>query len=640
MHGRDYKRGNNGFIHGFRYSIRALHKWMEQEIENTPWPVVWGGDEPWELTGRIHKRIRTTSGLYQMFGVMCDLAVFSEGQTTSTGRHSEPVGVAWMQEMPCDMVPHVVEQSWRHRSVSGEKQRLRFFTLSLDYARCYKDESVFTRTRFCMTHDMSCYSQTNFLHPIIRYYDISPTDDLRLWSGTDFEHKATREYHTVEDLATKWDNIVFTLPTFAFFERVHLERLGMSRVTTPLLMTERDTTLPQPHCDMEIIGDMFFHKAHNFLPWKTITSSEEAKVKHKFYLAQALKFKPALWIKIWGGPKLMRSMAASLFGDGSTDSEPTVNRFEHFEVAQAILDEAALRRRLNKLNLKRSAHSVQKTPSRCTTKGFSVEKCLLKKKKQNNNNNNNNNQQQTAALDITMSPKMTATKRTKMKTGVSWLKSQVIQRNLTNALVSSRPCFLHKGCVTCTSDESQSCAWCVNGNVCVHSDGPKTCPSGDLASANNINQCKCVSSVFREAFDWMKKGKKFSTGLQDNPFVLGELEEFEAFHSRVLLHPSNHSASLFTYTPLFSRFRTELTLDVLQIFTKCMKTTDMGKHNLDPSVRDTLWRSVLGHPLPAILMNYERGDKGTLPRFDEDVDSRRSQEIQGIAASKDVLSNH
>ena len=34
MHGRDYKRGNNGFIHGFRYSIRALHRWLEQEAED------------------------------------------------------------------------------------------------------------------------------------------------------------------------------------------------------------------------------------------------------------------------------------------------------------------------------------------------------------------------------------------------------------------------------------------------------------------------------------------------------------------------------------------------------------------------------------------------------------------------------
>ena len=83
MHGRDYKRGNNGFIHGFRYSVRALHHWMEQEVEQIFWPATWGSDEPWELTRRIHDRIRTSSGLYQMFGVMCDVFIFSEGGHTS-----------------------------------------------------------------------------------------------------------------------------------------------------------------------------------------------------------------------------------------------------------------------------------------------------------------------------------------------------------------------------------------------------------------------------------------------------------------------------------------------------------------------------------------------------------------------------
>jgi hypothetical protein len=77
MHGRDYKIGNNGFIHGFRYSVRVLHRWLEQEVEHEPWPVKWSGDEPWELTSLVHERIVTSSGLYQMFGVMCDLVVFS-----------------------------------------------------------------------------------------------------------------------------------------------------------------------------------------------------------------------------------------------------------------------------------------------------------------------------------------------------------------------------------------------------------------------------------------------------------------------------------------------------------------------------------------------------------------------------------
>merc|ERR1712028_50241 len=91
-----------------------------------------GGDEPWELTGLVHQRIRTSSGLYQMFGVMCDLFVFSEGTETSRRTFSDPVGVGYQQEVPCDMVPHIIERHWRHTSASDERLRVRFLTLSFD----------------------------------------------------------------------------------------------------------------------------------------------------------------------------------------------------------------------------------------------------------------------------------------------------------------------------------------------------------------------------------------------------------------------------------------------------------------------------------------------------------------------------
>ena len=316
MHGRDYKIGNNGFIHGFRYSVRVLHRWLEQEVEHEPWPVKWSGDEPWELTSLVHERIVTSSGLYQMFGVMCDLVVFSEGGYTSNNRYRQPVGVAHVQEIPCDMIADVIERNWRFKTKSGEKTRVRFFTLRLEYHRCYKNAAVFQPARACDLGNIGCHSQSNFLHPVIRYYDSPKNEDLRLKSTKEMESTApTRELHLVEDLSTKWTEKYPELITMVFFERLWMERQGMGRKLAPLLLSERDTSLPQPDCEMEEIGELYLSKASTIFRkmirlfdegFKSVEMEDEMTSYLKIYeyfVAQALKFKPNLWRKYYSGSR-------------------------------------------------------------------------------------------------------------------------------------------------------------------------------------------------------------------------------------------------------------------------------------------------------------------------------------------------
>ena len=38
MHGNDYRRSAGGFIHGFRYLVRALARHLEVDVENGEWP--------------------------------------------------------------------------------------------------------------------------------------------------------------------------------------------------------------------------------------------------------------------------------------------------------------------------------------------------------------------------------------------------------------------------------------------------------------------------------------------------------------------------------------------------------------------------------------------------------------------------
>lgn len=41
MHAKDFRVASGGFIHGFRYLIRSLHRYLEMREEGVPWPVMW-----------------------------------------------------------------------------------------------------------------------------------------------------------------------------------------------------------------------------------------------------------------------------------------------------------------------------------------------------------------------------------------------------------------------------------------------------------------------------------------------------------------------------------------------------------------------------------------------------------------------
>ena len=574
MHGRDYKRGNNGFIHGFRYSVRALHKWLEQEVEHQPWPVEWGGDEPWELTGRIHKRIRTTSGLYQMFGVMCDLFVFSEGQPRSVAReqqHSHPVGVAHVKELPCDMVPTVIERNWRPRSTrTGQKQPIRFLTLNLDYARCYKGETVFTKTRFCMTYDHGCFAQTNFLHPILRYYDIKKTDDLLGWTSSKFEHGAVREFHLVEDLETKWEAAVFSFATYTFFERLFLLRYAKSNtVKVPLMLAERDTTIPLVHCDLEKIGEYLFHQAdvlvekqssvNDRLPSGELFHTVKDKVMHSYYLSQALKFKPELWRKVWKGPLMIRELVDNFTGKKSSDAMFQKWKIGHFDVAQKLVDQAAKRRRLHKLKMERALKRDRNidTPNKCATPGFSVSHCLSKLKAQ--------------AIKKDNSIRSTNNDDGKKLKPVQWFKQMVVQANTTNGPLS-RPCFVYSNCNSCNKEPD--CDWCMSNGLCTHTDEQKTCKHGKTSAASETSHCTCATSG---------ESKVNQVEQRFGRFLPREFQLQEAYYHRILNHPSQqHTTSLPTESLSFFASHDEDDASeakgALKMFEQCMDQLTRGKN--------------------------------------------------------------
>uniref|UniRef100_A0A915II25 Flavin-containing monooxygenase n=1 Tax=Romanomermis culicivorax TaxID=13658 RepID=A0A915II25_ROMCU len=75
-HSLDYKRSAGGFIHGFRYTIRSLHKILEYQNHGIKWPSKVFKIK--RLANRLLDRANEASGLYQMFGQLCDVAIVNK----------------------------------------------------------------------------------------------------------------------------------------------------------------------------------------------------------------------------------------------------------------------------------------------------------------------------------------------------------------------------------------------------------------------------------------------------------------------------------------------------------------------------------------------------------------------------------
>jgi len=440
---------------------------------------------------------------------------------------------------------------------------------NLDYARCYKGETVFTKTRFCMTYDHGCFAQTNFLHPILRYYDIKKTDDLLDWTSSKFEHGAAREFHLVEDLETKWEAAVFSFATYTFFERLFLLRYAKSNtVKVPLMLAERDTTIPLVHCDLEKIGEYLFHQAdvlvekqssvNDRLPSGELFHTVKDQVMHSYYLSQALKFKPELWRKVWKGPLMIRELVDNFTGKKSSDAMFQKWKIGHFDVAQKLVDQAAKRRRLHKLKMERALKRDRNidTPNKCATPGFSVSHCLSKLKAQ--------------AIKKDNRIRSTDNHGKKLKP-VQWFKQMVVQANTTNGPLS-RPCFVYSNCNSCNKEPG--CDWCMSNGLCTHTDEQKTCRHGKTSAASEVSHCTCASSG---------ESKYKQVEQRFGRFLPRKFQLQEAYYHRILNHPSQqHTTSLPTESLSFFASLDEddasETNGALNMFEQCMDQLNRGKN--------------------------------------------------------------
>jgi thioredoxin reductase len=155
-HSRDWRKSSGGFIHGFRYTVRALHKILEWRLHGNKWPVEQEVENTAEaITDAILYRNNRASGTYQMFSELRDVMILPADASSKA---------LYLFEIPKDAVVDVV------RSYSPEGKLLKYVEVSLEYNKNYHgpEQDVFAVNRAVNTPKRA--EASNFLHPFLRLY--------------------------------------------------------------------------------------------------------------------------------------------------------------------------------------------------------------------------------------------------------------------------------------------------------------------------------------------------------------------------------------------------------------------------------------------------------------------------------------
>jgi thioredoxin reductase len=178
MHGRDYRKGFSGFIHGFRYSVECLGRLLEQKYEGAPLETkeLSGGAKG--LSQYILDRVTRCSSLFQQPGYLSDTMLLESPEASRVYR-----------DLPVD---YVAEQP-----NLGPQERL---MLTLEYGKIAAEEDPFNITRVPDDGTVS-----RFIHPVLRHY-----------RGGNL----VAEHHVPEDLENNWNKPMYLQPLERFLESV------------------------------------------------------------------------------------------------------------------------------------------------------------------------------------------------------------------------------------------------------------------------------------------------------------------------------------------------------------------------------------------------------------------------------------
>jgi thioredoxin reductase len=164
---RDFKKSTSGFIHGFRYGARALHRILNRRHHDRPWPATALEATPEAITDAIVARINRTSALWQQFGVLADVV-------TVTGD-----AASYLEEVP---VTYFAAEFDGYDAT---------FVVTLEYGPDHDQADPFDVTvPRIAENDPAAAHDASYLHPVVRVHR----------GG-----RVVATHHLAENLENHWD---------------------------------------------------------------------------------------------------------------------------------------------------------------------------------------------------------------------------------------------------------------------------------------------------------------------------------------------------------------------------------------------------------------------------------------------------
>ncbi|ACU72970.1 FAD-dependent pyridine nucleotide-disulphide oxidoreductase [Catenulispora acidiphila DSM 44928] len=194
MQQREFKKATTGFIHGYRYTVKALSRILDQRGAGVVWPNRPIAATPQALADATIERVNRSSALWQQFGVMADIILLpGDGGGQAHYVDEVPLGYA-LDGGLADPDAGLADDGL-------------LVSVTLEYGPDHDKVDRFDATvKRPAQDDADEAHNAAYLHPVLRVYR---------------DGKALAEHHLAENLENHWDGEAsHRAPLVAFFEKV------------------------------------------------------------------------------------------------------------------------------------------------------------------------------------------------------------------------------------------------------------------------------------------------------------------------------------------------------------------------------------------------------------------------------------